>query len=268
MATFGARLLPTSSFIRWLWTRKFWNIPGHAYHCPSHHWEFAKYPSWQSPKHDIVLCHSLSGQIPVMAHVFGPLSYTAVLSSSIQSSILSGHTAFPPSIISQTVSHLFHLLILYLPTYFSADAIPHICSSTNISKDSWFSFISFHFSLKPAHSWLQFIGAPLENVAHFPISQNLTTTVFWASPQHESISWIYLLGQVYLKVFCFWITFLLISSVCFISFMEFGFISSSFVSFLAMDIFSHHDYHLTHSSSPKASTSIPSSSKHSGSPQI
>jgi len=43
-------------------------------------------------------------QISVMAHVFGPLSYTASLSSSIQSSILLGNIGFPPSIIHKLCS--------------------------------------------------------------------------------------------------------------------------------------------------------------------
>jgi len=105
------------------------------------------------------LSHSLSGQIPVTAHVFGPLSYTALNLSIIVFSYY--------SLIHQSPVFLSPLsIILYLPKSFQLIPSPVVISQhlslkasqmyslsiINASLDcleySWFLSFSFHFSLK------------------------------------------------------------------------------------------------------------------------
>ena len=124
-----------------------------------------------------------------MAHVFGPLSYTASLSSSIQSSILLGNIGFPPSIIHKLCSihstlwvsiSQHHFSWGYLPTSFSADTIPHIHFSTNVLQgfsvvfSLIFSVFISQFSLQ---SQTVSFSVPIhwhtpQNIADYPISQS------------------------------------------------------------------------------------------------
>jgi len=146
-----------------------------------------------------------------MAHVFGPLSYTASLSSSIQSSILLGNIGFPPSIIHKLCSIHSTLWVSISQHHFS-NAIPCISFLNKhlirllavlFSKNLGFSSLSFHLVSSCLISQFNSLAHPsnILPIIHLiflafhhhtlSISQSwFNSSYLLSTSQHESISWI------------------------------------------------------------------------------
>ena len=150
-----------------------------------------------------------------MVHVSGPLPYRAPFSLWIKSSIQIGHTAFPLSIFSRTMSHLFHLPISLSPKIILAKATSwHLFqlilspSQQDISQgflvtfslktpnfvsqfSFWFQTVSFSV---PIHQWTS-------KMSYYSISWAQSNVPSTSPLSPKSISQIYLLDQGSLNCF-------------------------------------------------------------------